>query len=451
MKYDFFFKKKTNESKFSCIGVSKILDKLRNNQPSTYTEKNYISLIEPTGIKLNKPIFLEYFDSLSMNYVKNLWLAKQIQNFNLIVFFNTENDINQYKAFFKDEAKFFNVVDIAKNLKEHLINLNINYERKQSIVLKKTDEIVPLRKFNEEITFENFCIKRKFTERKICLEINQTYYNGHYFFINVKSELEVKYFKLKFIKIIDINKFDYLNFQKKRNHYEIKSLINNFEWHFYSKAKIKNFKLSKIKNSNSYELSCILEIKIEKNSENFYCIYFGNDITENVLNLSDEYIKNSILKKQERMFNLKIRSNDKKLNFYFNKYLPSQIILEGIKNKYQGIINTNTIKNDDFFKLNKEITFYDLIKLHKKKALSSLKIYEIMFKKFLILKEKFIYINKTELANYELKLFFENELKTIYVKSGKRKKMIIGGINYYNCQNISNKILKEYDEFDLQM
>lgn len=304
---------------------------------------------------------------------------------------------------------------------------------------------MPLRKTNEETTFKNYFLKKQFIEKGFCLEISQTYYNGYYFFINTKTIL-AKSIKLKFLKTINIDKLDYLNFSNKRNYYKIKSLINNFEWYFYSTTKIKNFKLSKIKNSNCYELSCLLEINIDKSSENFHYIYFGNYKAEIIL--SAEQIKNSILKKQEKMFNLKIKSNNKKLNFYFNQYFPAQIILDAINNVKQKL---NNLSDDEFFKFYKETSFNNLIKLHKEKVLSSFETYQIMFKKFLILKENFIYINKTELANYELKLFFENELKTIYIKSGKRKKMIIDGINYYNCQNISNKILKKYDEFSLQM
>ena len=481
-----FFKKTLNESRYSSIEIEKILSKVRNKEPLLYTKKIDKTKLESAGINLNKPIYVEQAKFISMKYAKNLWLAKQIQNFNLIIFYNESQSVEKLKTFFKNDAKFLNISDLSKDLKENLLKLNINHNEKQELDFKQINEIKPKNlkeSFEKSVCFNDFCLEKVLKNQNFNLNIRQTYFKGEFFFINAEfsnTSTTLKNFQIMFSKVLSFERFDYLVLNKEKNYYLIKSLLNNFKCFLYSSEKIKNIRLIKIKNSQAYNLKCEFELRAKDQNQKSFWIYIGKIPVHQILDLEfDELKKNAfeqifniILNKIKRQFNLKLNSLSRDINFYFNTYLPKRIILENLKNitpvnalnevfktknnesssndVFKTRNNENSeIKNDESFL--KTISFKQLISMHRSKQLSAYETYNLMSNKLLLQKDNFLYINKTELKNYELKLFFENKLKSIFVKSDIKKRLIIGDISYYNCQNISLKTLKDYDNFEVRI
>lgn len=461
-KYNIFsYKKIINKNKFSSIEIQKILYKIRNKEPILYTKKIDKIKLESAGINLNKPIFIEQAELISPSYAKNLWLAGQIQNFNLIIFYIENQPIKRLKTFFRKDAKFFNISDLSKDLKENLLKLNINHKEKQELDFKQINEI-RLKNFKENfqklVYFNNFYLETVLKNQDFNINIKQTYFKGEFFFVNAKIfniSITSKNFQIMFSKVFALEKFDYLVLNKEKDYYTIKSLFNEFKYFIFSSKKVKNIRLKKIRNSQKYNLK--FELKQDQN-ENFSWIYIGKIPVHNILNLEFNELKKNdfkqiyyiILNKIKKQFNLKLNSSSRDINFYFNTYLPKRIVLENLKNiKPKNFLSENFDINDENF-LN-SISFKQLISMHKNKQLSAFEIYNFMSNKLLLQKNNFLYINKTELKNYELKLFFENKLKSIFVKSDIKKRLIIGDISYYNCQNISLKTLKDYDNFEVRI
>lgn len=459
-----FFKKKLNESRFSPVEIESILNKVKNNQPLIYASKINKNIIESAGISLTKAIFVERAELLSINYAKSLWLAKQIYDFNLIIFYQTESSIEKFKNFFKNKVKFFNIADLSKSLKENLLKLNINHNEKNKLDLK-TENMISLKgNFQKSTIFKNYYLEQSFYNSDSNLNIKQTFHEGQYSFFNV-SFFTSKSLQIEYLKNFQLKHFDYLTLQKEKNLLQIKSIINNFEYYFYSSIKINKIFLNKIKNLNCYNLKCKIELKLSKKEQKSFWFYFGKNPPTTALNLNSDEIQNisseqvyfKILKKIEKRYNIKIISSDSVLNYYYNKYLPEKIILEGIKTNVQidNYINFKNFNSNKILKYSndclKTITFKQLISMYKSKQFSAFVIYKLMSDKLLLQKNDFIFINKTELKNYELKLFFENKTKSIIVKSDVEKKLIIDDISYYNCQNISLKTLKDYDFFEIRI
>lgn len=462
VKHNLIFNKKLNEGRFSAIAVENILNKVRNNQPLIYKSHINKKIVDSAGINLSKPIYIERAEFLTMNYAKNLWLSMQINNFNLIIFFQTSQSVEKFKNFFKKFAKFFNIADIAKPLKENLLKLNINHNQTGELDLKNQNEIQVKGNFQTKTFFKDYCLEKTFLNCDYKLNIKQTFYNGLYVFFKIDFN-KTKSLQIEFSKTFQLNFFDYLNLQKEKNFYLIKSIINDFKYYFFSSQKIKKISLIKIKKSNFYNLKCKFEIKKSEKSAKYFWLFLGKNLfSTSQIFTNSEFEKlvsdrtfSAINKKIEKYFNLKINSSYSVLNFYFNKYLPEKIILEGIINNIE--INYN---NDEFASILpakngkdylNSLTFKQLILMYKNKQLSASELYQIMWQKLLFQNDTSIFINKTELKNYELKLFFENKLKSIIVKSSTEKRLVIGNISYYNCRNISLSALKNYDSFEVRI
>ena len=488
--YSVSLKKVVIPSVFSSAKICEIGEKVKYNQLNIYTKKIDKSLIEATGIKLDKPIYIENLTNLNFNYAKDLWLAKKIYSFNLIVFYADEqNNFEILKNLFNLDAKFLNTNDLSKEIKENLYNLNINHNlyvnynsmhcnqksnNSKKPNLKKwhiceKNEIKPLGDFSKHTIFKNFYLDSIFENKNVALKVKQTFFYGAYYFFGIKiknskdkSVKDIKFkkdqnVKILFTKIIHCNELEYFKICKEKKYFKIEGLLNKKNYFFYSSIKIAKIEIVKILHSKNYCLKCIINSKRDWNEQNLesnFLIYFGEKLPENFFNFDYTELYYKILYCLRSSFSIKLKSDNNALNFYFNNYLPSKIITEGIEGQtflQKCDLNSaldNIYTENEFFNLLKKLSFDDLISFHKSKKISAILVYNLMKNKLFIQRNNFFYINKNELTNYELKLFIENKIKKIKIKTGDSKKIIIDDMTYHNCCNISIKTLINHQNFE---
>ncbi|MDD3231737.1 MAG: hypothetical protein PHV79_00480 [Clostridia bacterium] len=469
---------------FSSAKIFEIGEKVKYNQLNIYTKKIDKNLIEATGIKLDKPIYIENLTNLNFNYAKNLWLAKKIYSFNLIIFYDDDqikdknlkcrakSNFEILKNLFNLDAKFLNTNDLSKKIKENLYNLNINHNFDKKWHICEKNEIKPLGDFVKHTIFKNFCLDSTFENNNVLLRVKQTFFYGAYYFFETKSKNtnnenvkdakknpksnRNKNVKIFFTKIIHCNELEYFQICKEKKYFKIEGLLNKKNYFFYSSNKVVKIEIIKILHSKNYCLKFIINLKQKLNEQNLksnFWIYFGEKSPEKFFNFDYTELYYKILYCLESNFSIKLKSDNNNLNFYFNNYLPSKTITEGLENQTflqkcsLNSILDNIYTESEFFNLLKELSFDDLINLHKSKRISAILAYNLIKNKLFIQKNNSFYINKNELANYELKFFIENKIKKIKIKTGDSK-ITIDGTTYHNCRNISIKTLINHQNFE---
>ena len=131
---------------------------------------------------------------------------------------------------------------------------------------------------------------------------------------------------------------------------------------------------------------------------------------------------NSELKK---LFNIKIQTDDNKLNTLFNITLPRKIALSGVQNF-----------NGGDYSLNEILTKY------KEGALTDYACYNLLKQKFIIEKKESFELQPF-LMNYKLKIFFEDKIKTVEARHGEKTCLSIDDVLYYNARSLSKSALKK--------
>ena len=126
------------------------------------------------------------------------------------------------------------------------------------------------------------------------------------------------------------------------------------------------------------------------------------------------------MKKNIRLFNIKIETQDKQFNNFFNFYLPRRILIEGVLGGEAKDASIEEIKNA--YK-QKQISAYDCyISIKNNFIRETNDFYQFMFN-----------------SNYRLKLFFDEKTKIVNVQKGEKQRLVVDGINYFNLNSISKK------------
>ena len=147
---------------------------------------------------------------------------------------------------------------------------------------------------------------------------------------------------------------------------------------------------------------------------------FAYGSEENLVNEFEN--NNSELKK---LFNIKIQTDDNKLNTLFNITLPRKIALSGVQNF-----------NGGDYSLNEILTKY------KEGALTDYACYNLLKQKFIIEKKESFELQPF-LMNYKLKIFFEDKIKTVEARHGEKTCLSIDDVLYYNARSLSKPALKK--------
>ncbi|MDD4816103.1 MAG: hypothetical protein PHQ62_03105 [Clostridia bacterium] len=414
------------------------MEKVRYQKPKIYAQKIDKKLVENSGIKLDKPLYVEKAKNINFDYAKSLWLAQKICPFSVVVFFENELSILAKKKFLST-AIFLKKSDLNITLKQNLLALNINIFEPLFFenIARNSLQILPSK--NIETTFKNYSLQKTFLGKNFCLNIGQTFFNGKFYFFNNLIKYNKK-IKIILKNIIKNNIFDYFLIKKIKFGYLFESVINKINYYFLSNKTIKNIKILPIKNSKNFCLIAEIFVDFSLPQNQNFVVYFGKENFD----IFTENLQGKIVGFIEKKFALQLETQDKKLEFYFNKFLPKQIILDSISCK-----NFDFVLPQNFEE--KNLTFNQIIDLYKSKKISSIFCYNLIKNKLFTERENLIILNKNELANYRLKLFFENSIKKINVSESKQIKLIINDISYYNCKSISLQTLKENSNFDLFM
>ena len=147
---------------------------------------------------------------------------------------------------------------------------------------------------------------------------------------------------------------------------------------------------------------------------------FAYGSEENLVNEFEN--NNSELKK---LFNIKIQTDDNKLNTLFNITLPRKIALSGVQNFNGGDYSLNEILNK-----------------YKEGTLTDYACYNLLKQKFIIEKKESFELQPF-LMNYKLKIFFEDKIKTIEARHGEKTCLSIDDVLYYNARSLSKSALKK--------
>lgn len=411
----------STHSKFSQNKISSILEKVRYNQPEIYNQKINTNVLKKNNIPIDRPIFLINAKDLNFSYAKNLYLTNLIQNFSLVVFVGNEK-VEAYQKFFLSSAIFFNKNQISQELKKELFKLNINNNKSLNLTYGAKSNVEILESTKQKTTLQNLFLETVFECEKQTIILKKTYYYGKYYFFEIKNKINKK--NIFFIKI-----------KLKNNNFEYFLIKNNIIYSFFNKNKYyffcseKSIKTNIFVDKKSKEKYFVLEIKTNKN----FFVYFGK---------SNEHLNcfENILQKIENQFSLKIYSEDKKLEYLFNKFFPNQII----KEKLYDIPQNNVLKNHN-------LTFSQIIKLYKNKIISAGSAYKKIQEHIFTLTNKNITANKLEYKNLRMFFNYHNQNKEMLLFSSNEKKLIVGDITYLGLNSITEKMLEKNNRFEFYL
>lgn len=432
IKYNKFHKK----WKFSQNDINSILHKVKYNMPEIFDENLSIKILENSGLKINKSVYIENAKNLNFNYAKNLWLSQKICPFNLIIFFTNKDYILPYKKFLKD-AKFFCLSEVSAKLKSSIFNLNINQKKLANFVLKNESEITANKVPFVVKKCKNFMLQ---SECEVCqnlVSLEQTFLNGNFYFFNNITKNNKKIIIL-IKKIIKNNKNNYFLIKKVNNKYFLYNFSTKEKINILSNMPIKRVYLSKVKMSASYNINIQITMPQNLNKSTSFFVYIGQ---ENI-DLANINIKEKIFYLINNYFNVKINTNNKKINYYFNNYLPQKIILDKINDKFCTRSMCQNLPNN-------LQNFDEVLSLYKCKKIDAFEAY-ICIKNLLFSWQKNMLTFKSNLTkNYLLEMFINGMKKSFNISQSTTQKIVVGGVEYINCKSISKNLLEKENQFDV--
>ena len=229
--------------------------------------------------------------------------------------------------------------------------------------------------------------------------------------VNIAKKSNKKINNLEFNYIFDDLGLNYYLFKRLKNTIIAKNLLTNSSLYFFSTAieKISFSRIEGLKNSN---YPCIKTIFPLKN----FSFCYGN-----VKPTADCFWEN--LKLLKDLFSIKIETEDKKFNYFFNTYLKQRIVIEGfVGEKVTG--EREKIVSD-----------------FKNKKLSAYQCYISL--RDLFFEEKGGQILFKENAGYKLKYFFDSLEKTVQVERGENPCLKIDNVTYYNARVLSIRAIEK--------
>lgn len=384
------------------IFLDHVLKCINFHAPITYSE---IDLPLLKFLDLTLPVYVE--DNISLCEAKILNKLKE--QFNLVIVSENQKLIKLIKNELKNRENvyFFNKNNISKKLNENLNKININYpseKLKKDLSPKGFNYI-----FNEK--FSDFCIEKRYENNDVLIEIkhNKCFLSAYDVKITKKSNKKIN--NLEFNYIFDNLGLNYYLFKRLKNMVIAKNLLTNKSFYFFSTA-IENIAYSRViglKYSNYPCINAVFPLK------NFSFCYGNVKPTKNCFQENLKLLKD--------LFSIKIETEDKKFNYFFNTYLKQRIVIEGfIGEKVEG---------------DRE----KIISGFKNKKLSAYQCYVSL--RDLFFEEIDGRILFKENAGYKLKCFFDDLEKTIQVERGENPHLKIDDVTYHNARVVSMRAIEK--------
>ncbi len=390
------------------VWLDQTLTRIRVNAPRLLSKN--INLEVLSGIDLSKPIFI--FEDEERKKLKSFLLAKKFEAFTLI-FISNKNFKNKPKELIFIQKNIDNL-EIILNLEK----LNINYKQEKR---NKISVVHHEKKFNNlvlEMSFEEngFCVKAQkifLGERFVKTSIfNKNNKNGRFCFDFFDFLSKNIYF------------FDYGN-----KNIHVADVINKEEKYYYFSNKINEVSFS----ANEYSYSkepCVfskINVFLKAGEEKILYIFILNSEKKKIDFSKIFEIKSDELKE---IFGTKVYSGNRKIDYYFNSFLPRMSVLE----------------NSYLYKEKKEILsldIFDIIELHKEKKLTAFDAYMHIKNKFLIKAKECVTFKNPLGKNFALEMFFEGVKKRVEVCEGEQNKLVVNGMEYLSVNSISFSQLKK--------
>ncbi|MBO5310262.1 MAG: hypothetical protein J6A98_03595 [Clostridia bacterium] len=389
--------------KFSQLLVAEILQKVRHNIPEI-NEKNFAN-----PLKISKPFYVENIKNIGATYAKSLLLANLIFPFELIIFYQNKNDCLALQKFLP-QAKFLNQNLISKRLTNQIYSLNVNFAP-APCKLPFEEGIFCGNEKMHYVKVHRFALEEQGKD----ITLFQTYFNGHFLFFENKNKQKINIF-IK--KIIYFNKFKYF-FLKKENGYCFFDVAIGQKIYIRCNEKI-DVDLARTRCGKGY----MIEITISAKNANF-ALYVGKE----KINVWDKDLKTKIFALANNQFMHKINSKNKKLEFFFNNFLPREVLKGKIFGKFCKV---------------------DISKIFggAQKILPANLAY-LKIKNALVKKEKNCVIFGGEnLQNLSFEMLFRGKIKTINFCAG-APKIVVGGVEYRGCKTLANDAFEKIDVVDV--
>ena len=386
-KYNHFHKK----SKFSQYEVNEIVQKVKYNLPTFYYNIPQIDCIKTLGLDMSKSLYVEMFENLNFSYIKSLYLAQKIVDFNLVIL-HKNDEIFRFNTY-PIKANFIDFNTLSKQQKEALYNLNINCQKICGYAQNGEDKIEVK---NTNLVAKNIGsggVVSTFKDEGNFVYVIENYLEGKFIFIN--------------------------------------NLINQKKYYFLTNSKVIDFKIEKIKNTNNFQITA--EISLKSNVK--VCMYFG----EKRVKVRSEDLQEKVQNEIKDIFNFKIETSDSKLDFYINKILPEL----AQKNLVQNEINIENVKKVNLKSIRQILYFYKYKKLKAEEAYLAIK--NLLFE----MNEKLVYFKKVELENYRLEIMYKGNVKNVEITCNGQRSIVIAGVAYKNCSWINLDTLEKVERFQL--
>lgn len=415
--------------KFSQNQIAIILHKLRYNMPQIFSNKPNLDILQNLGLNPRLPIYVENIQNLDFCDIKNLYLTQKIFDFNLIIFYK---DISQIKAIksYPINAKFLSAFDTDKTTKETLFLLNINTKKIDAFRIPKSQKIefYGSKIYSKQIV--DFALVSGFKNNKNNIILKEYFSSGNFYFLNnlIKNNKKTHFF---FKKTLFFDFLQYFLIKKIKNGYFFENLTTNKKYYFLSNSLIKTFKINKTKNTQNIQITAEFYADFSKE----ICIYFG----QNNIKIHDQNLRQKIKLLSQSIFNFKICSNDKKLDFLINKILPDL----ALKNMLEKNKKFSDLQKINLQSIRQIVYFYKCKKIAPEEAYFAIK--NLLF----IQKQNVIFFKKTDLENYNLEITFNGQKKNVFVANDLQKKVVIDGVDYYNCSWITSEVFGKYSLFQI--
>lgn len=370
--------------------VFEICQKVRFNIP----DFNPQNLKDISLKKIQKPLYVVEFENLNFSYAKSLFLANQICGFDLVVLYTDYLKIKPYKNILAF-AKFLNKNFLSKQTKEVLYSLNINFLPSSPCLENKN--LIEVNEKEQCFAMENFAFKN--THEEVC--IKQAYFNGNYYFFENKSKNNKK-INILIKKIFFLNKYN-IFLLKKEKYYYIFDVMNNQKIFVLGTGKMA-VSLQKNRFGNY-----VLTVKVCLTGKDF-CVYIGTE----KINVFANNLNDNILNLVTQSFSSKVFFENKKMSWLFNQILPQKILNE-------QVLGYATKAELEYKKLKNLVVFRQ---------------------------NGLVVLNKGKFKKGYAKMWFLGKEKTLNFFAGE-KKIVVGGIEYKNCNSLSYEIYKKFNEFDI--
>ena len=427
--------KNSRISSFSQLEVYEILDKLEHYVPLILKQSFSVQNLLNCGLKINYPLYVVYSINLTMEKINSLCFARLIKPFNLIVFLHEDFDRTKLESVFYADVKFYYLDSISKNLREHILNLAVNFGVRRDVFYhNKISNFCLVNNSGKTISssYKEFFIYHTYQQ----FDISFTALENNYYFIKSQRKHDLEIFLQ-----IPVDKFDYFYVKKEKCFYKIYSILNNFSVYLFCSKTLKNIEILTKKHSNDL----IIKFTVINAQKIFFTVGKSIHELQSISNLNAEIVKSILANKLANFYSFSLKSSSKFLDFYINSYLPNQAILSSLKFE-ENFFNTPVRIYE------KPLGLDEVICLLKSKAIRPLQAYYIIKEMFIKHLESGAYLIKNPLKDkFKLTVQHNSQTKQFLVSNTGRTLLQMDGVNYYNISIIPAEILKTNSIFKLNI